>query len=726
MARNAGTLARNAGTKVQRTFTKGLITEATGLNFPENSCTDTLNCVFDEKGRVTRRLGFEYEVSYETDTYDRSGGVTTEFYWENAGEDGLSDLVVIQMENMLYFYKESLTNSLSSGNEGLSINLNTYAAAGTTNIPLYHCQFTQVSGKLFVTHPLCEPFYLEYDSTTPSITGTEIAMRIRDLEGDTADTYYNDARTRPTATTATVGSAHMYNLYNQGWAGQVRTIAPSTANPVTFWDSVLTTIPSNGDVWFLFKDANELFDPVNWADRTGIGNVLAPKGFYILNPFDTDRATQSGFSGVTETSSNGVRPSCVAAYAGRIWYAGVNASGFSQKIYFSQIIVKDDEYGKCYQSNDPTSETAPDLLPTDGGVLSIPEVGTIIKLLPIQSQLFVFGTNGVWMISGSQGLGFNPTDYSVVKVSSTPALSSLSFVDVFGAPMWWNTDGIYTIATDQLSGNASAKSVSDTTIRALLDDIHPTMKRYVKGVFNKYTKTVQWLYRSANTSDQEERYEYDRALVYNVLSGAFYPWTLPNANPTINGLIVSRGPSSGTVTESVVNSGSSIVTTTGLETVTAEVYTTLNPNYSFRYLTTKKTGATSFTTTWSQTINTTYKDWGEVETAIDYDSYFFTNYELDGDGQRFFQNNYIVVYLDAVSNGSCFFEPWWEYTTTTSNARVANPQQVYPPIGSFSTLQRRLKVRGKGRSVQFKFYSEEGKPFSVVGWSIWSTQNSGI
>lgn len=719
-------MARNAGSKIERTFTKGLITEATGLNFPPDSCTDTYNCNFDEKGRVTRRLGIQYESAYETDNFDRSAGVTTEFYWENAGASGGVNLVVVQIKNKLYFYKENLTASLSSTYAGLNINLDTYAAGSTTDIPLYNCQFATISGKLIVTHPLCNPFYVTYVNSVPSVTATQINIKVRDLVGDTADTNYNNATTRPTATTATVGSAHMYNLYNQGWAGNVRTIAPSTANPVTFWDSVLTTIPSNGDVWFLYKDATELFDPVNWADRTAVGNVLAPKGYYILNPFNTDRSTQSGFAGVTETTSGGKRPSCVATFAGRIWYAGVDAEGFSQKIYYSQIIVKGDEYGYCYQSNDPTSEIANELLATDGGEISLPEIGSIVKLFVMGSSLLVFGTGGVWRISGSQGIGFNPTDYAVTKVSSTPALSSLSFVDVYGTPLWWNTDGIFTVQGDQITGDASAKSLTDNTIRTFVDAIHPTMKKYVKGAFNKYTKTVQWLYRSSNTSDLEDTFEYDRILVYNVLTGAFFPWSFPNTNPTINGIIVTRGPSSAQVTADVVDSTSATVVTLGGDTVTAEVFAELNPNYTFRYLATKKTSSTVFATTWAQTIGVDYSDWASPETPVPFESYFYTNYQLDGDGQRFFQNNYMVVFLDNVTSGSCFMEPWWEYITSSTSARVGNAQQVYSSDTAFGTMQRKLKVRGKGRAVQFKFYSEEGKPFSIVGWSIWGTQNSGV
>ena len=95
-------MTRQTGSKVEKTFVKGLITEATGLNFPQNSCTEANNVIFDEKGRVTRRLGVEFENSTPSfNIFDRSAGVTTEFYWENAGSTGIVNLVVVQMKNFL-------------------------------------------------------------------------------------------------------------------------------------------------------------------------------------------------------------------------------------------------------------------------------------------------------------------------------------------------------------------------------------------------------------------------------------------------------------------------------------------------------------------------------------------------------------------------------------------------------------------------------------------------
>lgn len=722
-------MARTAGSKVEKTFVKGLITEATGLNFPPDSCTDALNCTFDEKGRVTRRLGVEFEQTPTFHTYDRSGGVTTEYYWENAGSTGLVNIIVFQMKNILYFYKEFITGG-SDGYLGLTINLNTYIASGgtTANIPLYNCAFTSSNGKLFVAHPLCDPFYVDYSDSGPSVTGTVINILTRDLTGDPADANYNNPTVRVTATTGTVGNSHMYNLYNQGWAGQVRTIAPSTANPVTFWDSVLTTIPSNADIWWISRDANSLFDPVNWSNRNNLGSMLAPKGYYIMNPFNTNRVSQSGFSGVTENNSSNMRPSAIAAFAGRIWYAGVNAAGYSQSIYYSQVVQTGQEYGYCYQADDPTSSEINDLLASDGGVLSIPAIGTIVKLFPMANCLLVFGTGGVFSITGSQGIGFSATDYAVSRVSSSPALSSLSFVDVYGSPMWWNTDGIYVIQSDALqASSASSKCISDTTIKSYLANIHPSMFQYVKGAFNRHTKCVQWLYRSTFTSSLENSFEYDRALTLNTLTGAFYPWTLPNSNPTINGIVASRSPLTGTFAEAVLDSGINTVTDSGGSEVDANTTGSLNPTYYFRYLSTYKTASTSYSTTFAQTYNTTYQDWGKTVTALDYSSYFFTNYQLDGDGLRFFQNNYVLVFADSGSSSSCFFQPWWEYTTTSTNARVGNAQQIYLNQNlQFSTIEKRLKVRGKGRVVQFKFYSETGKPFSLIGWTIYSIANAAV
>ena len=52
-------MPRNNSLKVYNSFVGGLVTEATPLTFPENGVSDALNCIFDKKGDVRRRLGID-------------------------------------------------------------------------------------------------------------------------------------------------------------------------------------------------------------------------------------------------------------------------------------------------------------------------------------------------------------------------------------------------------------------------------------------------------------------------------------------------------------------------------------------------------------------------------------------------------------------------------------------------------------------------------------------
>ena len=54
-------MPRQQAFSIENNFSKGLLTEHTALNFPENACTETFNCTFDNLGNVSRRLGFDYE-----------------------------------------------------------------------------------------------------------------------------------------------------------------------------------------------------------------------------------------------------------------------------------------------------------------------------------------------------------------------------------------------------------------------------------------------------------------------------------------------------------------------------------------------------------------------------------------------------------------------------------------------------------------------------------------
>jgi hypothetical protein len=159
----------------------------------------------------------------------------------------------------------------------------------------------------------------------------------------------------------------------------------------------------------------------------------------------------------------------VAFFASRVFYAGVNDTGYSTKIYFSQILTSINHAGHCYQEQDPTSETLFDLLPTDGGVIEIPDIANVVFMFESRNSLYVFATNGIWRITGSEGIGFTATDFSINKISSLPNTNNQSFVDLNGVPAWINSEGIWVLQQDETLGSSSVTSLSKDSIQTFFE-----------------------------------------------------------------------------------------------------------------------------------------------------------------------------------------------------------------------------------------------------------------
>lgn len=311
----------------------------------------------------------------------------------------------------------------------------------------------------------------------------------------------------------------------------------SLGNPITHYKNTVGKYPSNSEIWWAMKrppdfgaDAPpklylEVFDP-GLRHQVYTGGMPAPKGHFILNAFHQDRSGASGVPNIPVITSGAARPRAIAFFAGRVWYAGVNASDFSANVYFSPVIEKPGQVGQCYQQYDPTSEELRDLLPSDGGVVVIPELAIVYHMDTYGDWLLLFSNKGVWAIGGSEsGGGFKANDYTVKKVSGVPSISNMSFVNAEGIPVWWNRSSINAIALDP-NGQLTVRSLSDETIKQFYDDIPEQSKFNAKGTYDPLTKTIQWLYRSTTTTDQLELYVYDRILTFDARTDAFSPWSL--------------------------------------------------------------------------------------------------------------------------------------------------------------------------------------------------------
>lgn len=514
-------------------------------------------------------------------------------------------------------------------------------------------------------------------------------------------TYVAGIVTSYVGTTLTINVTSF--LTGGGDVGTDWIISPdNVSGQISTFQAAVGLYPSNSDVWWYFKDNTGVFSPATTLNNTSLGSGPAPKGFYILNAFNQRRDQLTGLT--VPIYATAARPRTNAWFAGRVWYAGVDdtklAPGYyypytwTENIYFSQIITSTSQFGKCYQTNDPTSETLFDLLPTDGGVITIQGCGPIYKLHPIQNGMLVFTGNGIWFITGSQGIGFTANDYTITQISSIKSISSSSFVDVNGIPYFWNEEGIYAVQPQQ-GGSLSADNLVVSTIQNFYDDIPLSSKMHAKGFYNPVEYAIQWVYRSTEAADITERYTYDRILNYNTFSKAFFPYTIATSPASVQGVVY------------ITNVGGDDAPDTG-----------------FKYIVSQPVMGT-YNFTFAEAKNTDYEDWGAIG-GVPFDSFFISGYRLRGKGIQKFQHQYIQVYNRQSGLPSAYkIQGLWNYSNSGNSGRWTTEQVITNGLSRFDTAIRRHKIRGNGYALQFKISSVTGMPFDIQGWASVDTVNAG-
>jgi len=726
------------------TFNKGLITEATELTFPVDASVDERNCELFLKGNRRRRYGINFETSYALTTLNittsvwRTAEVST-YTWEAVGGDGGLNFLVAQVGETLHFYDLG-QGILSNGKKSFTVDLTSYSAPLATAIGECHVQMASGKGLLFCVSKTVKPFYIEYDSVGDSITVAEDNILIRDFEGvDDA----LDISEEP----ATLSTLHSYNLKNQGWD------SPGTgeADPVTTYFSSKSKYPPNSKQWWAGKNSSEVFDP-SLLTKMDFGNTLSPRGHFFLDPFNKDRDTASGLSGIaTETETN--RPGSVAFYAGRVFYAGVKGGKVNGHIFYSQIVEDNTKIGKCYQDADPSSENIYDLVDTDGGVIVIPEIGNVEALFIMGDYLVVFANNGVWSIGGSSNAGFKATDYAVNKISSIGATELSNIVDVEGAPIWWAETGIYTLQADQISGRLLSKNLTEKTIQSFYNDIPSLSKVSAKGIYDAVSHKVRWLYKSTAV-DTNFHYNYDSMLSLDTVLGSFYPHSIsPLATDSPYIISAFRTPSVNTLVEAdtVVDGADTVVD--GGDSVVSDVSTLQGATTFVRYMMmVPNSGSTAYNFTFGDFDNTNFLDWEEADgTGADYVSYLDSGYEMMGDVARQKQAPYVISHFKATETAyvlstttysnpsSCYLQAKWDFTNSSNASKWSTKQQAYRrkstqtpnadenPLATGDTvITTKNKIRGSGMALQLRWESETGKDFDLLGWATQFTGNTRI
>lgn len=684
-------MARNIGQTVQSFFSKGYLTEFTGLNFPEDATTASANVIYNRDGSVESRPGIDYEDSAVLNAVTQTDSAVSYYVWENVAGQGELTFLVVQHDNTIHFFEIDSDGLVSSNKKSFTVDISTHRPDTGVDAGEVKCQFASGNGDLFITHPNIEPLVIEYSVSGDSITTTEILIEIRDTQGIDDGL---DIDERPT----TLSTDHKYNLYNQGWNQDKMIIGVGAAtNLLSRWDAIRTDFPSNAEQpqTYKYKVSGATLDYFDLAvnqspEKYLVGNSLAPRGHHILGAFELDRDTASGLSGVTTTSTD-IRPTAVAFFGGRVWYAGVNARGWSSKFYFTQVIEDESQYKSCHSFNDPTSEVLSDPLSTDGGIINIPEVGSVLKLLSIGNSLLVFASNGIWTISGTADSGFTATDFSVSKISNIGALGEQSIVNVKGQPYWWNRDAIYTLEEDAASGRLTAVSITEATIQTFFDSIPSDMKKYAAGAYNSLDNEIQWSYRATSQTDIDEYQAHDRILSLSLRdTHVWSPWTIDTT------LVEIMGP----------------------------FYSPLLSN-SFKYIgIADSTGAKNVIVEANDETN--WKDfYTRNSVGSDFTPSFTAGYTVGGGLLTKFQENYLRVFTATKTGTSLEVTGYWDYGNSSDSNKWSNSQQVYPssPDTNFDVQTSKIKIRGVGLALQLAFAGTSGSPFKVLGWSALVSSN---
>lgn len=748
-------MAAKGAIKDAFSFVAGLNTEGGFFVTPENSWIEGVNVVPNSNGILTRRNGLDYP---DTNSYiDLTSGpqytdltlMSTMAYstgnWTSVNGDGNINFIAYQIGEYVYFTNSSSENiNTTISHVGTVIDLTDYATVGssTAGIRKSVASYASIQGKLIITSQYTSPIILTYDSTANTASAVVINIQIRDFDEFTSPVAVTTEKTQVEWAAISFYEKALYNLYNHGWT-DTQINAYKTANG--------SKLPANTKQWIFGKDTNDDFS-ATFLNKQDFGSSEAPKGRFILSAFNKVRTA----GGVTYTETTEFRPSVCSFFAGRVWYAGVNNSTDTGKVYFSQVMTTPDKVGYCYQANDPTSEVISDLQDDDGGVIVIPEASNILKLVPLGRGIAVLATNGIWFISGID-LAFTASSYSVEKITNVGCLSEAAVVSVENALLYWSNSGIYAIQPGNTGAEYTANNISDGTLKSFYNSIPILNKRYVTGAYNSREKLVYWLYSTdAKANDEDNVFSKNAMLVLDLKLNVFY-WH--NFNTNYNGIPIeivttTESLAATEVSDNVLADGDIVYANE--DKVQTQISNVKSQKQIFKVLCTFNEGSidgplvhsfADFENT--RNADTKFKDFysnsddaqGYFDDAVEATAYVITGYNLADVGPaRNKTGQYLSVFMNKtetafdsntqpVNESSCWLQTRWDFTNSAIPNKWTDEVQVYKQPRMFlaspntafddgyALVVSKNKLRGRGKAIQMKFRSEEGKDMQIVGWS---------
>ena len=697
--------------KTVNNFVKGLITEAAELTFPESASVNESNCDLRRDGSRRRREAVAVESNAVLSSFTISNSeIVGTGTWINVGGNAALEFLVVQKGNTIFFYNKAelpYSGQVISG----SISLATYEFAGSIGSNNVKCQYASINGTLIISSGAIDTIVASYDGTNVSVSS--IAFKTRDFEwqGDT-DTYPEEAAS---------DAIRLYDTTNAGWTGD-----KGGAALTAYKAASSNQLPPLTHPWYAGKDSDNAFDAAEWK-LIFAGTTLTGNGHFILDFFSKVR------TGITTETENS-RFKSVASFSGRVFYAGLTSAKNAGTILFSRLVEDNSDLGKCHQQNDPTSEYLSDLLATDGGFINIPDAVNIQLLYSFRASLFVFAENGVWQVTGVDGI-FSATAYGINRVSNIGILNPQTFIEADGLPFWWSRFGIHTLAVDEVSGQGSEQNITLPTIQTFWDKISTGAKSKITSVYDNINKKVYWAYPD---NDETVEAKLNNILILDLTLQAFYPWKISDQTSSTSCVVGCAFYSGFGAAELELD----VITAAGDDVVqgTDDIISTQVSDFNTgdpALVLLVRDGATN-KLTMATFAGDTFLDWGEAN----YSSFAESGYDFGGDLIIKKNAPYIAVYsrltetgftgsedagYESIRPSSLLVSSAWDFNENFNTAQQAYRLKfpVLVDSGNITNfnypedvITTRLKVRGHGRSVRLRYESEQGKDFILLGWGL--------
>lgn len=739
-------------------FVKGLITEASVLNFPEQAAREIENFELNKDGTLFRRKGFGFEPDYVyIDTLlseeDVADGLVSEYVWDDPAGQAGEKYLVVQTGDTLRFFNLNV--------EGIS----QFGLIGTITLPstnhaLNSSSYAAVDGKLVIATGDQQVYLVTYNTTTESFSISSFRLQSRDLWGIS----FPPSDANPTARPGYSDQRHLYNLQNQGWNAS-RRVSPSQFDDPAFRVAYhLGYYPADADtVWsgmITVPDGSTPLETFSFsAYRENLNaSSSTSKGTFIIDllnrgPSRTQAIInnksafpESGIAGLTTVADQTTTgASVVAEYAGRVFYAGfgptingdVRSPDLSSFIAFSRLVRNTNDFGKCYQEGDPASRDSSEIVDTDGGLIRISGATGIKKLVVAGKNLLVLASNGVWAIEGGSEYGFTASNYKVDKISSFGAVGADSIVTDGSKVFYWSSDSVYVIARSQL-GDLEYQSISEPLIESFYEGIQSVPKSQAKGIYDKITKKLRWIY-PGNTEFTAG--SVTKELVFDIVISAWSVNTIYNlSTTTVHNMFASSPFTTTTVLNEVLVGADEVFA--GAEQVTLDKVEVTSELQSIKYIGLVNTGGSiKMTIAWFN--DDQFTDWrGVTGTGIDAKAFLMTGAMTAGDSSVHKQTPVMVVHMFRTENSingdyklenqsGCLMRTMWDWAVSSNSNKFSPLFQVYryrrhyipdtaPGVydNGFELVSSRNKLRGRGKAVSLYMESEPLKDCKIAGWNL--------